>query len=496
MGQIAIGQVDVAMGSGTVADAGAVDAGTGLMARAGLGAGLPTIVPPLRVPPLFPPGELPGLPVPERREYARPEYAARFNCIGSACEDNCCTGWGVPIDQGTYEKYRSHQVLKPFVGTLIVLNTERSSRSDYARMPLTTDGRCGFLDENRLCGIQNHFGAEMLSVTCATYPRAVMTTAGEQEEALNLSCPEAARLVLLEPELVVGERFQLPGGLRYEGAWRDGERTLHRDDVRLAIREFALLLVSDRSYPLWQRLYLLGTVVRRIETMSGAEPVGEWCDQNARAVASVLADGARIVAGGRLRSLMDEIETNVEEQVQLAVDLIRMRIASPPVSERFLDCIRDFEAGLGISAGQSEPEIMKAYLAAYREFYRPLMERMPHLMENYLTNHLFKNCYPFGRASGRPGAAGSPATPEGAMGDAESEHMALCVHAALAQTLLIGMAARYREGFDEGHVVKLVESMARTMEHNTKGHDQIAAFVTERGLKNLRGIAVLLRQDG
>jgi lysine-N-methylase len=494
MGQIAVVQTDVAMGSGK-ADQGAVDVGTGLMARAGLGAGLPAIMPPLRVPPLFPPGDLPGLPVPERREYARPEYAARFKCIGSACEDTCCKGWSVPIDQGTYEKYRSHEILKPFVGSLIVLNTERSSRSDYARMPLATDGRCGFLDENRLCGIQKHFGPEMLSVTCSTYPRAVTATAGRQEEALNLSCPEAARLVLLEPELVQGEHFQAPGGLRYEGAWRDGDRTLHRDDVRLAVREFALLLVSDRSYLLWQRLYLLGTVVRRIETMSGAVPVGEWCDANPRAVANVLADGARIVAGGRLRSLMDEIETGAEEQLQLTADLIRMRIASPPVNDRFIACIQDFEAGLGISVGKSEPEIVQAYRTAYREFYRPLMERMPHLMENYLTNHLFKNCYPFGRASGRPGAGGLPATPEGAMGDAESEHMALCVHAAVAQTLLIGMAARYREEFDEGHVVKLVESMARTMEHNTKGHEQIAAFVTDRGLKNLRGIAVLLRQD-
>ena len=32
-------------------------------------------------------------------------YAERFRCIGSACEDTCCQGWSVPVDQAAYEKY-------------------------------------------------------------------------------------------------------------------------------------------------------------------------------------------------------------------------------------------------------------------------------------------------------------------------------------------------------------------------------------------------------
>jgi hypothetical protein len=121
----------------------------------------PAIAPPLRLPP----PKLPGSPQTQPREYTRPTYAERFRCIGSACEDTCCQGWGVPIDQTTYEKYRSTDFLKAHLGTLIQLNTSNPTTSDYARIPLTIQSVCPFLDAERLCGIQKQLGG-LLSDLC------------------------------------------------------------------------------------------------------------------------------------------------------------------------------------------------------------------------------------------------------------------------------------------------------------------------------------------
>jgi len=74
------------------------------------------------------------------------------------------------------------------------------------------------------------------------------------------------------------------------------------------------------------------------------------------------------------------------------------------------------------------------------------------------------------------------------------EHLVLCVHLALAEALLIGMAAHYGEAFDLPHVIKLMQSLAKTIEHSKRFLDQIKVFVRERNLKNPRGIALLLRQ--
>jgi lysine-N-methylase len=447
--------------------------------------GLPATIPPLRIPP----GKLPGRTPPEPvHQYVRPDYAARFKCIAAACEDTCCKGWDVPVDRRTYEKYRSSEAMKPHLGTLIVLNTNKPTASDYARIPLMGTTQCAFLDVERMCGIQKQLGAEMLPDTCATYPRANSRQAGRVETALNLSCPEAARLTLLEDNLFGSGHFLAGGAPRYE-AFRAAAPGWPHEETRLAVREFALLLLTDRSYSLWQRLYLLQPLVRRLRTLSDSGRGGSvlaWCEGNPLAVAHVLADSAQIAAGGRLRQVMDAIPPRTSEQLQLVMEMLRMRVFRPPSPTRFLECVQDFELGLGCATASSEQQILDAYDDGYRRFYQPLMERYPHLLENYLVNHVFKNGYPFGRQPEHP-AAGFAAE-----SNPEREHLSLCVHAGLAQTLLIGMAARHRENFSSDHVVKLVQSLARAIEHSKEFLEQLMRFAEERNLNSPQGIAMLL----
>jgi lysine-N-methylase len=430
---------------------------------------------------------LPGRPVPEpEREYTRPRYGDRFRCIGAACEDTCCKDWGVPIDRSTYEKYRSSEVMKPHLGTLIVLNTEAPTPSDFARIPLTAQASCPFLDGESLCGIQKKLGAGMLSVTCATYPRAVAKRGLETENALNLSCPEAARLTLLDPNLLGDSRLKSGAARdRYAVIRRDAARLPRQYEPHLAIRDFGLQVLGDRNYPLWQRLYLLGILARRLETLRGAASAAEWAAAHPLQVAKLLADSARVAVLERLRPAMDEIKAQPGRQIQLLIELIKGRVLSPPaVPARFFECIQDFELGLGTATATSEEEILEAYATGYRRYYLPLMERHPHLLENYLTNHVFKNGYPFGR----PRNGSFPG-----MVNAESEHLSMCVHAALAQMLLIGMANRYGDAFDVTHVVKLVQSLAKAIEHSGQFLDTIPGFLHAHKLNRPRGVALLLK---
>jgi len=69
----------------------------------------------------------------------------------------------------------------------------------------------------------------------------------------------------------------------------------------------------------------------------------------------------------------------------------------------------------------------------------------------------------------------------------------MCVHLALAQMLLIGMANRYGDAFDVTHVVKLVQSLAKAIEHSGHFLDRIPGFLHARKLDNPRGVALLLK---
>lgn len=35
-----------------------------------------------------------------------PDYFNKFKCIASECEDTCCAGWEIVIDNETYKKYQ------------------------------------------------------------------------------------------------------------------------------------------------------------------------------------------------------------------------------------------------------------------------------------------------------------------------------------------------------------------------------------------------------
>jgi len=57
------------------------------------------------------------------------------------------------------------------------------------------------------------------------------------------------------------------------------------------------------------------------------------------------------------------------------------------------------------------------------------------------------------------------------------------------------MAGHYREAFDLTHVVKLMQSLARTTEHSRRFLAQVAGFAQAQDLENPDAIALLLRQD-
>ena len=38
--------------------------------------------------------------------YSYPDYYDRFACIADRCEETCCAGWQIVIDEDALEKYR------------------------------------------------------------------------------------------------------------------------------------------------------------------------------------------------------------------------------------------------------------------------------------------------------------------------------------------------------------------------------------------------------
>ena len=120
--------------------------------------------------------------------YTYPHYYRKFQCIASECEDTCCVGWEIMIDNKALEKYKK---AKGPIGNRLKnsINWKEGSFLQYHH-------RCAFLNDENLCDLYTEMGPDSLCRTCRMYPRHVEEFEGSREYSLCLSCMEAAKIIL------------------------------------------------------------------------------------------------------------------------------------------------------------------------------------------------------------------------------------------------------------------------------------------------------------
>ena len=119
-----------------------------------------------------------------------PEYYNIFRCIAADCPDSCCHEWEVDIDPETATLYRG---LSGDLGNR--LRSVLRDTEDGVCMTIE-NGRCPMWRADGLCRIQVELGHDALSHTCRMFPRLRHDYGDFAEFGLELSCPEAARLIL------------------------------------------------------------------------------------------------------------------------------------------------------------------------------------------------------------------------------------------------------------------------------------------------------------
>jgi len=386
------------------------------------------------------------------REDLRPQYTKAFQCIGSECEDTCCHGFAVTIDKATYLRYEGNAEFRPGLETHFTRIEGNATDAGFARIRLTPDYNCPFLTPERLCGIQIKHGSEYLSEVCVSYPRTSRRIDGLIEKALYLSCPEAARLVLLNPSLLKLETDKDSGGSRYQRLLTVGEQAGSADANPHAylweIRRLTLLLIRDRTYPLWQRLFILGLFCKRLDQLVST--------RMQVLIPRLLREYAEVMLEGKLHPLLDGIPEQTPLQLKLVSEVIERHLAlqiNDRGHARFRECVQDFLKGIEWDEVAPVESCISAFAEARQRYYEPFMQAHPFILENYLVNHVFKTRFPFG-----VNHRGEPNSPQ-------KEFLVMSVLFAAINGLLIGIAGHNREGFATTHVVKLVQSFSKAVEH-------------------------------
>lgn len=119
-----------------------------------------------------------------------PKYYKNFVCIAGDCPDSCCKEWSVDVDDAAADFYR--QLPGPLGDRL----REVLADSEDGTVMVIEDGRCPMWQPDGLCRIQAELGHDALCKTCREFPRLTHDYGDFMELGLELSCPEAARIIL------------------------------------------------------------------------------------------------------------------------------------------------------------------------------------------------------------------------------------------------------------------------------------------------------------
>ncbi len=401
-----------------------------------------------------------------------PQYMQNFSCIGSDCEDSCCTGWRVNLDEATYKQYNRVRdtELTPLIEKHVNRVRSNASTNNYGKIKLEKDGSCPFLSEQKLCSIQLKLGEQFLSSTCSTYPRILNQVNDVFEKSATTSCPEVARLALLNPngiEFDEIEEFVDSRSITHKTIKTNNKTSNKVDKYFWELRIFTIQVLQNRSYSLWERLIILGMFYQRVDEMIQTKNIDDIPRQ--------IWVYSALIEDESLRNDLSNIPARYQVQMDLTKKLSDVRYLQGISNKRYLECFNETLLGIHCVEGTSIETMSEHYTAAYADYYEPFMNDHHYILENYLVNYVYKNMFPLG---------GHQSVYEA--------YVVMIVHYAMIKLHLIGMAG-FHKGLTTDLAVKLIQSFAKTVEHNSLYVRNIFNLLKDNGYTSIAYISILIK---
>ncbi len=407
-----------------------------------------------------------------KRDLRYLDYLADFTCSGKDCEDSCCIQWRIYLDQQTFEHYQT--ISDPGLQSVISSNVElievNRTAAHYGRINLTEERKCPFLTADNLCSLQCKLGTGALSQTCLTYPRVFNSVAGVLEGSAAISCPEVARKVLLctegikirEKKLELDNRFALNRTIDSDGGQ-------YQSECFLAIRNWVLQLVQDRSLEIEDRLTVLGLFCEKAEPVirRGAD----------RQIKELLDEFNRFQAKDELSEYLKDIPCNRNQQLAFLVEIAEEKMRRGTNIATFKEKHRLFLNAIKHKSGLFHQRTANIYQTYHDEFYQLFFKEKSHILENYLVNYLFLNLFP--RDDAEPGSI-------------IYAYARLVLNFALLRMYLTGIGG-CQGGLTENSVVELIYSYGKAIEHDTGFLDDILVTMSNNHLLTVSQLLVLVR---
>ena len=384
-------------------------------------------------------------------------YMTRFQCIGAECEDDCCTGWAIPVDEAHYRALGERLSSADF--SLAIQPLDAPTPRKHALMVLKSDSRCAMLGDDKLCAIQSRLGEPLLPDVCAVFPRSAGISNGRVELAGSLSCPEAARLCLSEEnatDVVPIDPSLVARGLLYRKANSEDAYAACLDGVRAAFQR----LLADRQFPLPSRLFFLAWFAHQTETVFRRD-----APFDPREVAATLQRLTQAPVRAELHRQFASATVDDPFPMSVITEVLAgNRAGARPAFLRVVDT--------GLASYGSDAHQLDRLWIAHKTRAAAVGERLDRYLENFARNFVFKDWF-----------LRSPSFVDWAFG--------LFVRVALVRFLLVAHPAL--EESAERAAVEVVYTLTRTLEHEEAPMARVLEALRAQGMRTLSHAVTLLK---
>ncbi|GGI16511.1 flagellin lysine-N-methylase [Gottfriedia solisilvae] len=395
-----------------------------------------------------------------------PEYMKHFSCIGSECEDTCCNGWTINIDKNTYKKYKnlSSQKIKDDINKNIKRNKKNSSEGFYAEFPIGVNG-CSMLSETGLCRIHSELGESYLSNTCTIFPRSINKVNNVLEIGASLSCPEIARLVLLNPKGIDFEMTIKDDNTR-GFTFNNINSNLDKFKLFWDIRSFAIFILQDKRYSVDDRLINLGMWISKLNEVVELNSE-EKLLENINSFKETLNNQ-------NLKNSLSKIKPNYDLYTKICYEILSIRKLYRLESRRYIELLNEISEGFDINGDTLPDDFGEMIFGIKEKYYNPYFKDHDYILENYLVNEVFTDC--FGKDTSK----------------IFEEFIVLVIKYSLIKLHLYGIASKYKELNDE-LIVYVIQSFSKCIGKFNVYLKTILELLKKNELNSLAHMAILIK---
>ena len=388
-----------------------------------------------------------------------PEYYNEFKCIGGSCEDSCCIGWDIDIDKVTFRKYYKVQDLE--MKRMFQKNVHNNEESfsddvDYGKVKLKDDKRCPFLDCNNYCVIHSKLGEDYLSNVCTCFPRITNLVDGCYERSLDVACPEAARILLLNEEGIKFKESEEEIGkhiLSNQVDTKSKELSNSLAKYFKEIRKVCIKIIQNRKLELTERLFVLGEFINNLEDES---------ESNFNNIEKFINN----YDINRTQGFYEKNSLYFMLQIDFFKKMVSLLNIDKEVdSDLFKEYTKQIIDSFNLNREDADN---RTYIEVFEEYNKEFLDKYTYIFENYLVNFIYNNMFPFNERE-----------------SIFDGYIMLLMRYSFIRFYLVGKYIKERNDSKE-EIVRFIQVFSKTIEHHRSYLTKSIRYIKEKEFDNIR----------